>query len=554
MSLLLANSTLLITGTAAAAAAWGDDHDGQMIGVGDNDGVVREKQQQELEHIFFFDDHRLNLRTANMRRTVGTPQLLSTYHDPNSNRTKGAVGLTFAGPSAFRVPSSSGDGDFRLVYQSYYNGPFCCLLARSADGHSWVAEDTTRSLPTLPNRQFPNQIMPAASAQGLALSSVYVDEQAPATHRLKAILSKNGHPLSTQRAAIFISSDGLHWAEMVVKNTSATWLEPPLYVPEPPNFAFWNHVSNAVGLSTRPMWGDRRISYHETVDWTKNTTFTPELIFEPNEFYDGPLAEHYGHFVVPLAGKCSGFIGMLFVYHVPPGFGVAKDGYPGVGGVCPDAFNGGKIDVQLTFSRNGKNWMRTMREPLLPVAPVAGNFPVDGGVVFPSSTLTTHNGNNSERILIIASASRREHGHMAEDFPMDSAILTYSLRRDGWVSLTAEAGYGYIGTRVLYWRTPHTLEMNIDARFGRARARLTNSSGYPLEGFDYHDCFPFSGDDTAWRPYWGKRNVTHVVYRVELELLNARVWSIRGDFIVMQTVQVNEFATDGTVPVYRPGF
>lgn len=70
----------------------------------------------------------------------------------------------------------------------------------------------------------------------------------------------------------------------------------------------------------------------------------------------------------------------------------------GVIGGCPQKYNGGRIDIQLTFSRNGRHWQRTLRDPFLPNT--WGS--VMSGVVTPTSVLRLDNGTT----LILASATR----------------------------------------------------------------------------------------------------------------------------------------------------
>ena len=118
-----------------------------------------------------------------------------------------------------------------------------------------------------------------------------------------------------------------------------------------------------------------------------------------------------------------------------------------------------------------------------------------------------------------------------------------------------------MGTRVLFWRsgskTPLTI--NADSRYGQVRAQITDHKGKPLSGYTYSDCRPLEDDALAWQPHWGGRTwpsegLNHTTARVELELLNARVFAIKGDFVPMQGVQVTDFLSTGTPPQTRSGF
>jgi hypothetical protein len=221
-------------------------------------------------------------------------------------------------------------------------------------------------------------------------------------------------------------------------------------------------------------------------------------------------------------------------------------------------------------------------------------------------------------VFIYASASEREHGTLATEHPEDSSILTYKLRPDGWVALQSAGGAGYIGTRVMYHHCSSTpLTINIDCKHGSARAQLTDHNGKPLTGYTYvmapvsfvspadltgttslglhcawvgtsavapppshthtrtpahphapthiaptsryDDSVTLSDDTVAWSPQWngGQRSAAdacNTTIRLELELINARVYAITGDVVVMQAVQVNDWSSNGIVPQQRPGF
>jgi len=301
------------------------------------------------------------------------------------------------------------------------------------------------------------------------------------------------------------------------------------------------------------------VTYHETADWTNGSTTPQELVLEPDDI-DPATAEHYGMLVVPLdpvgSTAPAGFAGLLYVYATPPGQG-QPSGAAGVLGECPQKYAGGRLQPQLTFSRNGRHWQRTLRAPL-----IANEFGgPTAGVVTPTSTLQLSNGS----IILICSATRREHGTLATAFPADSAILTYRLRPDGWVALQSAGGVGYVGTRVFFLRVGPPLVVNVNSEHGAVRAQMTDHRGDPLPGFTYDDCEPFSGDDVAWVPRWASNNtapgrwqtsaaLNNTVVRLELELLNARVYAISANLVPMQAVQVTDWLQTGKPPKPRPGF
>ena len=187
----------------------------------------------------------------------------------------------------------------------------------------------------------------------------------------------------------------------------------------------------------------------------------------------------------------------------------------------------GKVDAQLAWSMDGKHWERGIRTPLFangePGTPTAG-------LVYPNSaldrtcdaasqfqcvaaaeqnqTFTAARDGRDDDILLFASASSVEHGRMSLDSGNASgSVLTYSLRRDGWVSLTNGGGVGRLGTRVLEWGGRGNLSLNVNARGGEARVQVsTPDDNLPLPGMSFADCRVFTGDSTSWIPQWGGKS------------------------------------------------
>lgn len=72
--------------------------------------------------------------------------------------------------------------------------------------------------------------------------------------------------------------------------------------------------------------------------------------------------------------------------------------------------------------------------------------------------------------------------------------------------LESEGGVGLVGTRILWLAAEGETVVNINAANGRARCRVTDSHNVPLQGYDWDQAVPFSGDSLRWRPQW--RNST----------------------------------------------
>ncbi len=68
--------------------------------------------------------------------------------------------------------------------------------------------------------------------------------------------------------------------------------------------------------------------------------------------------------------------------------------------------------------------------------------------------------------------------------------------------------------------------------------QVTDVKSVPVPGYTFAECQPFSGDDTAWRPVWQEQRTLGGLeggraLRIEVELNNARLYALRGDFVPM---------------------
>jgi hypothetical protein len=158
-------------------------------------------------------------------------------------------------------------------------------------------------------------------------------------------------------------------------------------------------------------------------------------------------------------------------------------------------------------------------------------------------------------LRIYASACIEEHGYKSRG---TGSILAYRLRRDGFVYLESKNPPGRIGTRALYWRGGEA-ELNAECLDGgRVRAQVTEIGGKPLEGYRFDDCVPLARDDTAWTPTWKSnktlRQQAGKLLRLEVELADARLYAVRGDFVPLVAGQAWRFRDEGLVPGPRPGF
>jgi len=468
----------------------------------------------EIKTLLFFDDQRLNQRD-NVERHLGKPELLpdSIYRDPHTVTAWGYPTVFFDAPS----------GKWRMLYLGWTDvnlGHRFPLLAESDDGLHWVPRDTTREI-KLADRKFPHQVLPLAEFS--EWPPCYVDERAAPAERIKGLVvfHSGKHDISTR---LWVSPDGIKWK----LKEGVEWQKSG---PDPGVAVFWNAVRESYTFITRPDWTDRRIAVFETRDWVRFTE--PELALQTDAL-DAPLTQLYGMPVFPYAGY---YVAFLWLYHT----------VPQVKGQAPHKFIGGHVDCQLAYSLNGWHFQRGLRTPFIgngaPGEPTAG-------CVYPSSLIQKPDGS----LWIYASAGTHEHAIIP---PGSGSILTYKLRRDGFVYLESANGTGTVGTVALLWKGGE-LEVNAQSPNGRVRVRVTDPKGEPLAGYDFGDCEPLTGDETAWQPKWKNGKTMGMLgtrtLRLEIELTSARLYALRGRFTPLVAGEVWRFNEDGTLPRERPGF
>ena len=478
--------------------------------------------------LLFWDDYYLN-RRENLKRRVGQPELVpeATFEEPNFWISSGY-------PTVFRHES----GVWRMLYngkssfpdeQGQYSHDRFPLLAESDDGIRWRTPDLTRRVP-LPDRRFPHQVMPVDE---FGQWDCYFDERAEdPNERVKGLVMLS----AGERTGLWTSPDGLSWKRVA----GVQWRAGENI--DPPSTAFWNEVRQSYVISARPSRRLKRVvAFSETTDWRHFTD--EELVLLPDA-QDTPLAELYGLVAFPYAGK---FIGLLWIYHTEP--------------KSLNKYWEGTTDCQLAYSYNGWHFQRSLREAFMPnTAPGE----LGGGVVRPHCMLV----DDDDQIRIYSSSSSLEHGYHIHDHigrkrvigPGEGkdkgAILMHRLRLDGFFYLQSNAGPGMLGTVPLLWRGG---EVSLNVQSGHeVRVQVTDIEGKPFEGYRFADCDPFKGNQLFWTPGWkggrGLKEFTKKAIRLEVELNNARIYAMRGDFTALASGEARVFLATGKEPVHRPGF
>ena len=178
----------------------------------------------------------------------------------------------------------------------------------------------------------------------------------------------------------------------------------------------------------------------------------------------------------------------------------------------------GCMDTQLAVSRDGLDWQRVAdRQVFLPLGPKGGwcdgmvrttaNYIIRGDEVFIFYGMVSgpHSGPKYPGQTI-----KRSH---------PSAIGLARLRRDGWVSLDADAKGGHVITKPLTV-TSNTLHLNVDATDGEVRASVIDDQGEALAGCEG----ALSGNHLEGAITFSGQPPTSTA-RLKLELRNAKLYS-----------------------------
>jgi len=154
-----------------------------------------------------------------------------------------------------------------------------------------------------------------------------------------------------------------------------------------------------------------------------------------------------------------------------------------------------QMDIQLTWSEDGRNWHRAgNREPILACGP-QGNF--DSGTVYPPHAPVVV----GDDIWIFYGGNNKLHGEPPRDGESERrGIGLAKIRKDRFVCLKSE-GPGVVTTTPLGVQ-PEALWINADAGTGSVQVELLDPFDRVIPGCGREDCVLIEGDDTNHRVRW----------------------------------------------------
>ena len=462
--------------------------------------------------VLFLDD-RFIAKLTNLVPTLGEPELLSVFRDPNASNYVG-----WGYPSVIRATPQD---PCRMLYQGYSN-PKLILMAESDDCIHWRPSELNRT------DDGPNVLFASSAEQAF----VFDDAAHAATpaERFNLLLS-NGSRVC--------SADGLSWrlagrwqAKGIDPGFSVFRRDSELVVESRPPILRQVTKTNAAQCAAVGGCG-RHVGLNGGSSWEALGAKEPQRCLPVDKAYKNS-DQIYG---MPTYSYDDLYVSFLWRFHCRP-----KKGENGNAEGC---FSGGNNSAELAFSYSGYNFSRfsPSDQPDAP-ATLFKNGPQGSptfGQVYPNSLLRTGDG----KMLVHASASTHQHGYCTgtcnkTSLPGEqwSSLLTYSLREDGFVGLrlaSAAAGPGIVTTRPLRWAGGE-LFLNFAAVGSGSgiRVQILTEAGSVIPGYGDADAVPGHGDELRFSPRWkGGKSMAALAGRVlviEVEMVGAEteLFAMRG--------------------------
>ena len=323
------------------------------------------------------------------------------------------------------------------------------------------------------------------------LGAVYDGSDPDPSRRYKAM----SFTMEPELAILFATSpDGIHWTRLDI---------PRILSGDEPNFSFdeGNHLFIATVKTPGPFGRSHALTVSKDFEhWSE-----PELVFHADE-EDQALArqiiadaladpslqqpvfnhpeEHavdvYNFAISRYESRYIGFASMF--YHT--------------GRAWNDRNHDGFHHVQLACSRDMYRWRRLgQRAPFISPSPLGAGAYDTMQILGPSFPVV-----RGDQLWFYYSGIR--HRWQPEKAsPERAAICLATLRRDGFVSLDADAEGGTVTTVPFLWEGER-LFLNADAVDGDIRCELVDAAGRPLPGFDRQNSIPLTEDGVRLAVRW----------------------------------------------------
>ncbi len=317
------------------------------------------------------------------------------------------------------------------------------------------------------------------------------------------------------------SPDGIHWTP---------WEGNPIGRSDAQDTVYWDYKNqkymacprcfskpNNLYLYEDPPIGIRVVGQIESTDFEHWSDKVP--IVKADE-QDGPFDRQFYHMqVMQYEGVYIGFLG---VFHIVPEYEQQEK---------LEAKRMDNLDVQLTFSRDGRAWMRAGdRGVFIANSPNKGSY--DYGLIWalqePLPVII------DDEIYIYYTGQPGLHWYYSRGEAQEGSVCLARLRLDGFVSLDA-LDKGTLTTKpfpVVEGSDVRGLEINSKtAKQGFVSVEVLDLHGRPIPGFTKDNCDAFSGDEVRHTVTWnGKTDMGRLkgkVVRLRFYLGKAKLFSFR---------------------------
>ena len=299
---------------------------------------------------------------------------------------------------------------------------------------------------------------------------------------------------------IAYSPDGISWTvpKLQYSRTPDATINRPInpIIPEGTDHIighswYWDpYIRSYVGLM-RPVWNvPRRICMAESSDFINWTL--RRVILEPDEHDPPQNQEFHSMHVMRYENYWIGFMDVLHTEH---------EGWYAFHEIESDQPKWRQtVSVQLTYSRDGRNWFRCgdRQTFLAPADP--------GGDVFDASCIFVKNGpfTKDDKIWIYYEGNPDRFSHLEyKRKGLGRATGLAQLRLDGFVSIDANEKQGtYITTDTLDV-IPTYIKLNASTKEGGSiRVEVLDPFSRPIKDFTLDQAVPFKGDELRGEVAW----------------------------------------------------
>lgn len=373
--------------------------------------------------------------------------------------------------TVLRDPNS---GSLRLWYSAWgkqMDKPTYMCVADSTDGIHWTRPD-------LGLIEFQGSKQNNIIREGRMFRVLYDPRDTDPSRRYKAIIRDAGFLAG-------FSPDGLRWKTTV----------PVLQKAFDATSVHWDPIGSKWIASCKIMHEGRRArGYAESKDFTHWTDVAFMMTVDGR---DGPADQLYS---MAISRYERLYVGLLKIYHTDTD----------------------RCDVQLTFSRDARQWSRPERRPFLPNAATRGEWDY-GNIDPPEQSIRM-----GDELWFFYSGRSTLHNQK----PNDGAMGLATLRLDGFASLNAGNEPGLLVTRPLLLKGK-SLYVNADAKDGEVRAEvLSAASGHAqgsIPGLGMDQSTPLRRDSVRQELTWGGSpglgSLVGKPIRLSFRIRNARLFA-----------------------------